>query len=506
MSNAKARRAEQRAAQIRQPATATDQEPVSVRPSPSPFALAVERRGLMVAFAIYLVWQVSAALHHGAMGQDFGYHVGLIQQALRDPWAFATVATGWRTNPPLYHLLASRVVACCRGIHAVEVLALFNAGINVLGLLLFARILRRLIADPILRFACMVLVLFLPFAMIHAVVLASDSPATAVFLLLVYLYMRLAEQTRPWRIVAFGAFAGIVLLAGLGTKFTFASVAALAPILVALLAWTNRWKRGTVLLTFLLAAAIPLGTAIVEMRAYRGAMRSSHFAKSEGPTGAFSLRSILFFRSEDGYLLNAPPYNETITADARHSRLPATGDGIPANGTTFSIIIPNRFSYPALLHLGMFTDLLNIYQYDPADKFFGPRSAANQTRMRTAVRTGLPFSMGLLCAVPFVVFSALRAVVRRRSAEAVRPLIPTLPALAFHLNILAVLPFATFAYPGGYWLPRLLVPVLLIYFACIFVALDRLPARARNIVRWIALACVVLQSGLHLSFLWPWGA
>ena len=157
-------------------------------------AVAIERWGLILALAAYALVQVNAVLHRGYVGQDFfAQHVPLIQQAMRDPWGFTTVLTGRRTNPPLYYLLAAGVSVWCGRTRAFEVIAFLNIVINLIGLVLFSRILRRLIGDPVLRLACMVLVLFLPFALIHAVVIACDAPAAAIFFLIAYLCVLLAE-------------------------------------------------------------------------------------------------------------------------------------------------------------------------------------------------------------------------------------------------------------------------------------------------------------------------
>lgn len=466
----------------------------------SPLALSIERHGLFLAFGLYVIVQVNAALHHGALGQDAAYHAQLAMQAVHDPWRVICTVTGWQTNPPLYYLALSRLIVLCRGIHALEVIGLFNIAINLLGLVLLSRLLRRLIADPVLRLACMILLLFLPFAMIHAVTMACDAPATALFLIAAWFFVRMTEETRPIRIFAMGAGACVVLLLGLGTKFTFISLAATAPIIIGMTAWTNRWPRKKVI-AMLAVGLVPLAAGAAELYVYRDAIKSSHF---QG-TGGMSLRSLLFVRSGDGHILDAPPYNETVTTSEPRKTLPPTGDWFAQPGTEFNLIAPDRYSYPALLHLTMFTDCVNVFQYDPTDKYFGPRSQDNQACMALAVQTGLLFSLGALLAVPIVAVKTIRAVWKRREVKAAQILVGLLMAMAFYLNIVAFLPVTPGAYGGGYWLPRLVVPSLLVFFACIFIALDWLSAETRNVVRWLALAAAIFQSIVHVSFLWPWG-
>ena len=449
--------------------------------------------------------QVNAVLHRGYVGQDFfSQHVPLIQQAMRDPWGFTTVLTGWRTNPPLYYLLAAGVSVWCGRTRAFEVIAFLNIVINLIGLVLFSRILRRLIGDPVLRLACMALVLFLPFALIHAVVIACDAPAAPIFFLIAYLCVLLAQAASPGRVVTLAFAIGVAVVVGLGIKFTFVSTAAALTVLVPLLAWAKRWERRTASRAFVLAAAIPLVLGLAELGAYHRAIEESHFGQPKDAAYGMSLRSLLLFRPGDRHVFDAPPYNETVQIGSRVP-VPATGSWEPQPGTEFNLLQVDRFSYPALLHLAMFSDICNFYQGRPPRQYFGPRSASHQARMALAVRTGTLFSLAALLAVPLVTLTELLSCLRNRSPRAVMTLIPILMGLAFFLSIVVGMPFAGGAYGAGYWLPRLVVPSLLVFFACVFIALDRLPLPAKRWVGWSCLALVVFQALVHVSFLWPWG-
>jgi hypothetical protein len=119
------------------------------------------------------------------------------------------------------------------------------------------------------------------------------------------------------------------------------------------------------------------------------------------------------------------------------------------------------------------------------------------------VRTGTLFSLASLLAVPLLTLMALRSCFRDRSSRGVMTLIPILLGLAFYLSIVVVMPFVPGAYTLGYWLPRLVAPSLLVFLACIFIALDRLPPPVKRWLGWPCLALVVFQSLVHISFLWP---
>ncbi len=466
-------------------------------------ARAVERWGLLLALVAYVLVQVNAVLHRGYEGQDFlTQHVPLIRLAMRDPWGAVQRLASWHTNPPLFYLLAAQVARWSGGARHLAGLALLDVLANAVGLVLWSRILARLVADPLLRLAGMVLVLFLPFALIQAGVIACDALATAVFFLIAYLCVRLAEAEEPGRAIALACAVGASVLVGLATKLTFVSTAGVLAALLPLMAREKkRWSRRTRLAVLVLAGVLPLAAGLAEL----GALSAGHPGESLLPSDRHGGRDE---RAESrrssapatGTSWRRPPYDETVRIGSR-APVPASGSWKAPAGTELNLLQADRFSYPALLHLAIFSDVGNFYQDRSQRRYFGRRSAAHQARMTLAVRTGTLFSLAALLAVPFVGFTALRSFVRDRGGALA--LLPIVLALAFYLNVVAVMPFTSGAYREGYWLPRLVAPSLLVFFSCIFVALDRLPPAAKRWARWLALGLVALQSLVHVSFLWP---
>jgi hypothetical protein len=459
-----------------------------------------ERRGLAAAFLIYILWQVNAVFHHGSFGQDFSLHLQWINDCLQRPGYFLTHQES-RTNPPLFHYLASVVYRLTHGIHFFEAFALLMVAANAGGLFLLWRVLQQLLHGPAMRLACMVFVLFVPFAMIHAVVLAADSVATPLFLSLVYLFVLL---TRPRSEVAFAFIvAGVtsLLVLGLAIKFTCASLLPAALLVYLVLYRTGHlsWKRAGVGVLAVLLFPVPFGW--LEMRSFTSSQLGNlgfpkNFWLNPLTSPYMNLRSILWVKKRDWDLLAAPPYDVKDGPELQQE----DGHNYP-----YKLLINNRYSYPGLLHLAMFTDLMNIYQYDPADLYFGPRLPKAQARMALAVKTSLPFSVLGWAGVSLMVLGALWMVARGRGADWVVCAILALFSLAFFLNIVLFFPFIPNVYLGGYWLPRLVVPALLYFFVLSWTFWDRLVVRHVPVVGWGVLLLVVLQSGLHLSFLWPWG-
>ena len=152
----------------------------------------------------------------------------------------------------------------------------------------------------------------------------------------------------------------------------------------------------------------------------------------------------------------------------------------------------------------MYTDILNIFQFDPALAYYAPRSHANQTRMAASVQWGLFTSLVALFGTLFYLWKSARALLfepawvhgrRRRNTMVILGF-----SLAYFLLIALCLPFVLFAYLNGYWLSRLVMQALLGFIFLGFVFLDDvIKARSAKI---LLLCFAVGQAMLHASFLW----
>ena len=171
----------------------------------------------------------------------------------------------------------------------------------------------------------------------------------------------------------------------------------------------------------------------------------------------------------------------------------------------------NYYSYPALLHVAIFTDVLNIDQPivyrsdDPrvVDEYYTRvRPQENQNRMKLSVRTSLIFSVSTFFAVLWLICAYLRAVGLRKGPQEIPGIILLVLGLSLFLGMMFALPFTPWPYVQGGWLPRFIVPSILSFGTILFVVLDRLPLTKPKAVRWAILAVVVAQSLLHVSFLW----
>jgi hypothetical protein len=200
----------------------------------------------------------------------------------------------------------------------------------------------------------------------------------------------------------------------------------------------------------------------------------------------------LMLRAHDIDVLRAPLYIDRITLLGTES---------------YNLLVSNRHSYPALLHLSIFTDPLNIFQYDPTDAYFGPRDALHQGLMTFAVNWALPLAL-LMIAAPAVYLFRARSYLRGLREGPLDRRLPILIVLAFSvaffLNIALFMPYVQFAYYHGYWTARLVLPALLGFGLLGFTLLDE---RLRwSSARLGVLAYAVVQAVVHASFLWARGA
>jgi hypothetical protein len=272
------------------------------------------------------------------------------------------------------------VLQVTNGRRSLETIAFLSMLANLFGLLITYRLIRQLIENWILQLACLMCIAFLPCIMIHAVVLASDAFTLPIFVGILTLLAGLIRSrfTRGfWRHRVLGITTLLAL--GIGTKFTFESQA------VGLLA---------TLCVFPFDKPIEKISGSLGLASNRsgwsswlrlGSFQFEKYPGSRNHRVCHDTLELVFFHPRDVHIFRAPEYAERV-------RGAAPTDAFTPHGP-YELLVVHRYSYPALLHLAIFTDILNIYQHDPSDNYFGTRTQANASRMRIAVKGGLIFSL-----------------------------------------------------------------------------------------------------------------
>src|SRR5208282_3952243 len=107
-------------------------------------------------------------IDYGYIGQDFYTHRVLIDTF---PWSYSYM----RTNPPGLYWFGSLIRARVGPAHYLDAIALAFLIFNSLALWIIYGFLWRGISSPRLRFAAAAFATFVPFRVIHAIVLAADA-------------------------------------------------------------------------------------------------------------------------------------------------------------------------------------------------------------------------------------------------------------------------------------------------------------------------------------------
>lgn len=457
-----------------------------------------ERLAVAGMLLLAAIVQINAVLHGGVMGQDWRNNYSLSHRLVNDPAAALSYSN---TNPAGYYLIASLLMRVGGDQWAEQLIGVCNLLVNTVALWLLHRIAFRLIDRPAWRVGAMTLAIFLPVRMIHSVVLAGDALSLAPMLVLTLMLMRLAEKPS----LAAALTAGAALLAGVLIKFT-----AMSGLVAATLVLAQGYRRGT----FSARRAVGLGLIVVAPSALLAlAQISQHkefhsmVLKNPRPLpGEMPVAALVRLQARDAAVFAAPSYDAPahLPAEfrARHGDL------------RHELLIPGHYNYPALLHLGIFTDLMNIFQANPAhtlDRWarepiemdFGERTPGAQRLMAVAVKSAAPVTLAVATAIALlgVAFGGRGLLAPGRSRADVEA--AWLVAVGWFANIVLFLPFVGSAYLLGFWLPRLILPSLMLFLLLTFYVLDRTirgPA-GPVVARW-ALAAAGLQSALHVAFLW----
>lgn len=357
------------------------------------------------------------------------------------------------------HFIAAHLTAA----HFLEALAFAFLAFNTAALWIVYRFIWGGLERTALRYAASAFATFVPFRVTTAVVLASDGFTLPFFFVAALCVLRLCGRpNRPWTWVLLG----LALLAGTLCKYSLAGVIPPAAVLVVLAIYRRRPARGR--LVWFLAAVLAFAppAVLVEFEMVQ-ALKASGTVKGAEWNPDFApppmrWRDLLLFQASDVKLFSAPDY---------------------FRGELFW---PRAYSYPALLHVACFTDILGNFQtprvttdWDHRSQVYVYRwrSPRSQLLQEVSVASGLVFSA--LAAAGLVVCGVLSVLAlasdKARIPQAVT--VMTLLALGYYLPQFYSLHFLARPYSLGYWLPRLVAPSLVVFFILGFVLAERAAAR-----------------------------
>ncbi len=449
-----------------------------------PTTTGAERLFVAAVLVASLMQGLIGIAKYGYCGQDFEYHhAQLVSFPLGFSYAF--------TNPPGLYALGQLVSRFVSQEFVLEATAFILLSANVLSLWLLYFILRRLIRLPELRWAALLVVAFVPFRVVHSIVFSADAVSLPVFVLVAWLSIQLFEKDRCasclWVII------GGVMTLGMLFKYTFVG---LLPVLTLLALHQLVYVlQGRVRLAVAAAAAISLAVPSLtfwmqmELSRRTGGMAAvSQWLQPEDPR-QMRIRDIVSVKSADVDLLGAPQYFQD------------------------KVYTPQRYSYPGLLHLAMFTDLLNYFQRPPSlqahltehrqNSVGIPRRPLARALSPLAVVASLPLSLAALAGTVVVFAASMRRLLINSGPAPLSLAIVTTLALGFYAPIILNITSMKWAYEGGYWLPRLVMPTLITLFILAFVQLDRMLVRRQDkestILIKLCLAYAAIMSVVYVA-------
>ena len=376
-----------------------------------------------------------------------------------------------RTNPPGLYWFGSLIRNHVNSAHYLEVVALAFLLFNALALWVIYAFLWRAICSPQLRFAAAAFVTFVPFRVIHSIVLAADAFTIPLFALAAIFTLRLFGNPRA---VASWVGISLSLCAGMFFKYTF--IGLLPPVALLLGFAIVRRLEGRERLRWsavaILALSLPTAAFALQMREcerQNGNVATGQWL-AKGAPAVMRWSDILTLQRSDLELLSAPEY---------------------LRGKLYAF---RKYSYPGLLHVASFTDVLGSFQpppdnaFEASNKLIGApapreRSPHSQALQELSVRLCLVFSALAVVGTIYCTIRSALWLLFRRPPFADSTLVITALAVGFYSTIFLSLHRLEDPYTPGFWMPRLILPALVVFLGLGFVALDR---ASQHLDRWAA--------------------
>jgi 4-amino-4-deoxy-L-arabinose transferase-like glycosyltransferase len=431
--------------------------------------------GIVVVFC-YLWLAIHIVMNGGYQAQDNGLWFKFSREILfgTSSWVFnPSLSEIPVTNPPLLYILGAISTRTFGDPYGFKIVAMLLALLNLASLYLLWRLVRPVLSDS-WNLWFVAFMATLPAYVITSVVYAPDALTILPFLGYCALNIKLV-QDRALSTRTLVASCIVQIVGGL-SKLTFVALGPASFFMAVYLASRSSFNRKQKAAIIFLIFLIPFTTNMAILKWYGGdSNHSVHFPRLHN---RMALRSLLPY-SRDIDIFNAPGYFDPILEDGKHIGVDRFGIRDGSDRLGYRILVDNRYSQPALLHLGIYTDIMNIaFRFHSSSD---ARSPQNQFFQKASVILGIVFSSAVLfsniCFVIYAVFNFIKSFGRdsRPPGSVVFFISAWLPAECWYLLIVGSFPFMNGeVYWGGYWLPRLVIAPLIIFGAIGFWGLEKL--------------------------------
>jgi 4-amino-4-deoxy-L-arabinose transferase-like glycosyltransferase len=343
-----------------------------------------------------------------------------------------------------------------------------QSAVNTLALYWFFLYTERRFDSHLIHLSLVFFLAFLPVRVIHMTTIGTDATTVPLFVLLLFLFDRfLSDRSSTIRNAA---LLGLGLALAVWTKYSFMVLIPAVFLLFIAIRATRGWTLKRLLaicpLSLVLPSALALHSFWASSRVHGYNTEKHWLAKGEAPDMGY--RDLFSVKLNDLQLFRAPEYFKR------------------------EILEPHRHSYLGLVHLGIFTDTMNLFQVPPAGKDLGDvwvpdnktRPAWKTPVMQASMSLGILWMLAALIGVPWCIFRAVQNLLFR---ELQREDVVALLGSALFLVIFLPIPFVRWGALFGYWTPRLILPALISFFLAAFLLIDQKIARNSD-----RMACIVL--------------
>jgi hypothetical protein len=463
---------------------------------------------MVVLGLIYVVFFLTG-LHliadGGYFGQDFDYHRKLTARLLANPVGFSYLGSA---DPPLLYAIGA-VFLLVFGDGTWAATSVILLCLNVASLHLCYLIAKRICRSDAVLFMGMSFLAWLPLTVITSVVFASDALTPAPFFGFVYCLVRILEARDRAEFWRYCWFALATMLFAAVAKYTLVVLAPASVLLFVAVFLYRRPQRADAAFFFVSVVLVPsLALASVAVANPRHKLFSTTFPHL---SPALTLSTLLVPKPQDVYVLSAPNYWEPITEGGKQITIDRDGTPSADGSLGYELLVNNRYSYPALLHLAIHTNILNVGAGGMRSNRDVPPSSFLHAVQVASVNLGVLFSLLGLAAACYAIYR-VAWFFRADAGERLRLLVVAfllVPTLGSYLAVVVMLPFLVDPYYGGYWLPRLVFPAILGFGILTLFLCDDLRARlALRSPRLSAIAggaligCAALGNVIHLLLLW----
>jgi 4-amino-4-deoxy-L-arabinose transferase-like glycosyltransferase len=425
---------------------------------------------------ISFIISVLAAFRGGYVGPDYNRHLA---QALTSTMAL-DFSTPDAPIPVLLGRCLFKLIGRNNGFPIT--LAIIQMAINTVALWYFFLYSERCFKSPVLHLALVFFLTFLPVRVIHAVCAGTDWMTVPVFVLVLYLLDRvLSEKTS---IAKNAAFLGLALALGIWSKYSFLALLPAVFAIFVFLWWRRAWnfQRFVTIcaLSLVLPSALMLYSHWQSTRVKNATAQTMWLPK--GGTPDMNYKDLFSIKANDAQLFKAPEYFKK------------------------EILGAHRHGYLGLVHLGIFTDTMNLFQYltvpQRLESFLIPDQKARHPWktpvMVASMSLGTLWTLCALIGTPWALFRAMRNLWK---AKLEREDSSILLGTAFFLLMFLPIPFVYCGALFGYWTPRYIVPSLLCFSLAAFLFIDRKLERGSGKVARVVIALVAVQCAIETVML-----